>query len=755
MDNQKKTVITAALPYANGSLHLGHMVEYIQADIYVRALKLTGQEVLFVCADDTHGAPIQIKALDLGITPEELIAMFGEEHKKDFADFGVAFDNYYTTNSPENKTLSEAFFSRLKEKDLIYTKEVEQLFDEEAGRFLPDRFIKGKCPKCGAMDQYGDVCEVCSSIYGPTDLVEPYSTLTRSTPVLRKSTHYFFTLSSLSDDLSTWIDGHPNLQEEVKNFVRNWIKEGLVDWCISRDEPYFGFEIPGSLVETGAKKYFYVWLDAPIGYISATQKYCQDHNQDWEDYWKKGDVIHFIGKDIVYFHLLFWPAMLKQMDYQLPSRVHVHGMLTVDGKKMSKSRGTFIMARKYLDHLDPELLRFYYASHLGNGIVDLNLDLDQFKEKINNELIGNVANLCNRTLSFITKNYDGVVCDLDVAVVKKEIDEMQELFDKVGVAYRTVNLREVVQGFLAVSAIGNKYFQENEPWKLIKEGDNESGISGKDQAHHIVSFCAAIIQNLSVLIQPIMPQFSLKLQKQLGVPLLLWKDLGFVTDDIVVGEVEPLVKKLEDEHKGLIVSGVVANGGGSVKKETNQRSTNGKRAKTGSSQPSCASEEGSGSTNGNDVDSTFPLLLKVGKILSVEDHPNADKLFVEKVDFGDETRTIISGIKEHYQKEDLVGKKVVVVVNLKHAKLRGVMSEGMILMTEHDGKIVVIEAPDVGLGTIVTVDPSIQAASLVSFEQIGKVLFVVKDGKILVEGKTLKAGDEEITVHVPDGAKVC
>jgi methionyl-tRNA synthetase len=711
-----KIVVTSALPYANGSLHLGHILEYIQTDTYVRALRLMGKGVVFVCADDTHGAPIQIKAMDLGITPEELIAKSAVEHKKDIADFGIAFDEFYTTNSPENKAFSEEFFSTLKEKGLIYTKEIEQHFDEKAGRFLPDRFIKGKCPKCGAMDQYGDVCEVCNSTYDPTDLVEPYSTLTRSTPILRKSTHYFFKLSGLSDELLQWLDEHKDLQEEVKNFVRNWIKEGLIDWCISRDEPYFGFEIPGSFEETSAKKYFYVWLDAPIGYISSTKKYCDQNGLNWEDYWKTGRVVHFIGKDIVYFHLLFWPAMLKHVGYQLPSKIQVHGFLTVNGQKMSKSRGTFIMARKYLDILDPELLRYYYASHLGNNVVDLDFDLDQFKEKINNELIANVANLCNRTLSFIAKNYDGVVSDLDISHTQKEIQRIEGKFETVKKAYEEVRLKDAVSGILEISAIGNKYFQENEPWRVIKEGDVH-GVSGKDRAHHVVSFCAAIIQNISVLIQPIMPQFSLKLQKQLGIPALQWKDLGFVTDDIVVDVVVPLIKKLEDEHKALIV----------VKQEKK--------------------EEQKGSV--------FPLLLKVGKIVSIDDHPDADKLFVEKVDFAGEVRTIISGIKKWYKKEDLVGKHVLAVVNLKHAKLRGVVSEGMLLMTEHQDDIVVIEAPNVAVGTVVTIDPSIKPVPLVSFDQVGKVGFSVKGGKIFVDGKVLKAGDVEISVSAPDGSKVC
>ncbi len=711
-DFPKKTVITAALPYANGSIHLGHMVEYIQADIYVRAQKIMEKDVLFVCADDTHGAPIQIKAMSLSITPEELIVKVEKEHKKDFKDFGIAFDNYYTTNSPENKEFSEEFFAKLKKAGLIYTKDVKQMYDAQAQQFLPDRFIRGKCPKCGAIDQYGDVCEVCGSTYCPTDLLEPYSVLTRSKPVMRKSTHYFFKLSSLSNDLLQWIDTHHGLQEEIKNFVRNWIKAGLIDWCISRDEPYFGFEIPESEKETGAKKYFYVWLDAPIGYISATKNYCDAHGTSWEEYWKQGSICHFIGKDIVYFHLLFWPAMLKFAGYQLPSQIHVHGFLTVNKEKMSKSRGTFITARQYLDCLPAELLRFYYATHLGLHVEDLDFDLAQFKEKVNNELIGNLANFCNRTLSFIKKNFDGVVIDIDASLVNAEIDELEKHFAFITAAYEHVNLKDAVKCILEISSFGNKYFQENEPWKLIKEN--------KDATHHIVSFCAAIIQNLSILVQPIMPQFSLALQQQLGIPELKWKDLGFATDDIIVGNVQPLITKLEDEHRKLLVHGIY--------------------------RP--VSHEGNN-------DPSFPLLLKVGRIISVEDHPNADKLFIEKIDFGSEVRTVVSGIKKWFAIKELVGKHVIVVVNMKHAKFRGVKSEGMLLVAEHDDTLVLIEAPESDVGTVVTINPSIQAVPVVSFDHVEKIPFVVKGHKIFVNDCVLKAGNKEIIIHAPDGARIC
>ncbi len=404
---KKLFLVTSALPYANGSLHLGHMVEYVQTDVFVRFLKLSGVSVAYVCADDTHGAPIEIAATKKGLTPEELIGRYYEEHKKDFADFEICFDLFYTTHSDENKRYSDLFFNTLREKGFILERMVEQTYCPKDKRFLPDRFVKGKCPKCKAPNQYGDHCEKCSFVYKPIDLIESFCVLCGTAPTRKMSIHYFFKLSSFSDRLKDWLNSNANLQPEIRNFVMSWIDSGLEDWDITRDGPYFGFKIPGEL-----SKYYYVWLDAPIGYISASDKFAQDTmKKDASVFWKAGDseVIHFIGKDIIYFHLLFWPALLMGMGYNLPSDIVVHGHLTINGDKMSKSRGNFVTARDYLEKYDPELLRFYYASNLSKTVSDINLDFRDFQNKINSELVSNICNLIYRTLNFINNNFDSKI----------------------------------------------------------------------------------------------------------------------------------------------------------------------------------------------------------------------------------------------------------------------------------------------------------------------------------------------------------
>lgn len=538
--SQPRILITAALPYANGPLHLGHMVEYIQADIYARAMKLFGKKAVFICADDTHGAPIEIKAASLGIKPEELIAKYYKEHTKDFADFEIAFDSYYTTNSPENKEYSDFIFTKLKEAGYIYKKKMDVIYCDNCRRFLPDRYVRGICPRCKAPEQYGDVCEKCSSTHKTTDLINPKCATCGKKPVTKQSEHYFFKLSVFGEKLRHYFKS-ADLQPETVNFVTNWLSE-LQDWCISRDSPYFGFKIPNE-----DDKYYYVWLDAPIGYIASTANYCKKSGENVKDYWNNPDtkIIHFIGKDIVYFHFLFWPAMLMTAGFQLPSKIVVHGFLTVNKEKMSKSRGTFITARDYLNHLNPEYLRFYYAAHLSQTLADIDLDMQQFKERINQELIANIANFCYRTLSFVKKNFSGEVRKFNKKNVADEISSLSRLFDGVCNSYENTDFKSAVKGILEAGSIGNKYFQENEPWKLMRENTNK--------AHEVVSFCVAIIKNLSILIQPIMPQFSAVLQKQLGLKNLVWKDLGFDTINYKIDYVKPIVNKLEDEHEKLIV----------------------------------------------------------------------------------------------------------------------------------------------------------------------------------------------------------
>lgn len=519
---KQKILITAALPYANASIHLGHLIEYIEADVITRFLRLTKKDAIYICASDTHGTPIEVNAAKLGIKPEEMVKKFNEEHKKDFADFLIQFDNYYTTHSPENKELSEFFFTTLNKKGFITKKALEVMYCPHCDRALPDRYVRGTCPNCGAADQYGDVCEACGIALKGIDLLNPRCSICGKQPKHKDSEHYFFRLNAFSDKLRAWLETNKNLQSEIKNHIREWLNKGLEDWCISRDGPYFGFLIPGE-----TNKYFYVWLDAPIGYISSTQNF----TKKWDTYWKgkNSRVIHFIGKDIIYFHFLFWPAMLMGVGFNLPSDIVVHGFLTVNGTKMSKSRGTFFTARDFLKLYNPEYLRFYYALHLSKKLVDVDLDFEDFKATINNKLVANVANFCYRVLSFIEKNYGGKVNTISssplVAEAQHQVEHIQKMFEE-------YNLKEALNGILALSDKGNAYFQNAAPWK------------SKDTARGEVGLAANIIRTISILISPILPRFAADIQKQLGEKNLMWDDITF-NKKITVKKAAILFTKIE------------------------------------------------------------------------------------------------------------------------------------------------------------------------------------------------------------------
>ncbi|MBI4149909.1 methionine--tRNA ligase [Candidatus Woesearchaeota archaeon] len=687
-----KIVVTAALPYANGPIHLGHMVEYIQADIYSRFLKLAGKEVIYCCADDTHGTPIEINAMKEGIAPEQLIDRYHREHQQDFSDFLVAFDNFYSTNSPENKKYAEYFFKKLQEAGLLYQKDVELTYCEKCSRFLPDRYVKGRCPKCKTDDQYGDVCEKCNATYTTTDLVDPYCTICGTTPVRKLSRHYFFKLSACSDALKNWISNHPKLQKEVKHYVLNWVNEGLKDWCISRDGPYFGFRIPGE-----DDKYFYVWLDAPIGYIASTTNYTARHKQDIDDYWKRGSVIHFIGKDIIYFHLLFWPAELMVTGFTLPENIIVHGHLTVNGEKMSKSRGTFITAREYLKLLPPEYLRFYYAANLSHTMSDIDLNFDDFRNKVNNELVADLANFTYRTLSFVNKNFDSRVTSFSPKFAEKLGQGLPRLFQAIRAAYEDVNFREAVKLILEASSLGNKVFQENEPWKLVK--------TDKAKAQEVVSFCASLIKDLSIAVAPILPNFSTQVQQQITVRDLSWKDVGVPLKDHTIGEAKIVLRKLEGEID---------------------------RLKPGPS---------------GEADPFAKVDLRVGKILEVKKHPDAEKLFVEVVDLGKlGKRIIVSGLAQYYHPDELVGKHVVIVANLQPAKLRGVERQGMLLAGEDAaGNVGVLEAPQSDSGSQVYVEGILsKPLPQIIIKEFEQVHINIESNVAVYKGKSLKTEFEEI-----------
>ncbi|MBI3027119.1 methionine--tRNA ligase [Candidatus Woesearchaeota archaeon] len=686
---KNRILVTSALPYSNGPIHLGHLVEYIQTDIFVRFLRLIGEDVLFVCADDTHGAPIEIKAAELGISPEEMISKVYNEHVQDFKDFLISFDNYYTTNSPENKHYSDLIFARLKEKGFIYTKDIEVTYCGHCKRTLPDRYVKGKCPKCNAPDQYGDVCESCNAAYKTIDLIEPYCAICKNKPVRKISKHYFFKLSKFSNKLESWLTKNKNLQPEIKNFVFNWIKNGLEDWNISRDGPYFGFKIPGE-----EDKYYYVWLDAPIGYIASTDNYCKNHGLNTEDYWNSKDsrIYHFIGKDIIYFHFLFWPAMLLGSDFQLPYDIPVHGFLTVNGEKMSKSRGTFFTAREFLQKRNPEHLRFYYASLISKTMSDIDLNFNEFGNKINNELVANISNFCYRVLNFLNKNFDGNIKDIDTN--KELINEVKQKAKDIEKNYHELNFNEALKGILHISSLGNKYFQDNEPWKLINDD--------REKVHKILGLCVNIAKNLSILIEPILPNVSSNLQKQLDVSNLKWQDINFELKNHKVGRDEILVRKIEEKPE-----------------------------------------------------QKFQLNLKVAKILDVRGHPNADKLYILDIDLGAEKRQLVAGLKGHYTPEELKNKKIVVLTNLKYAKLRGVESQGMLLAGDDGSNVGVLTADESNPGDKAYFEGYQYSNKEISFEDFLKTKMEVKNKKVYFENKELKTDKETIMAEkVNDGAKV-
>lgn len=689
----KRILVTAALPYANGPIHVGHLLEYISTDIFVRALKLFSEDAIYICASDMHGTPIEVAAMKKGVPPTQLINDYHREHFEDFKSFYINFDSFYSTDSPENKKFSDLFFAKFKEKGLIYQKVVEQIFCEKCRRFLPDRYVKGKCPKCNASDQYGDVCESCKATYTTTELVDPYCVICGSRPVRKESRQYFFKLSACSKKLEKWLKGSKNLQPEIKNYVLNWIKEGLKDWCVSRDGPYFGFKILGEV-----DKYYYVWLDAPIGYIASTENYCKKTRLDvLRDYWqsKTAKIIHFIGKDIIYFHYLFWPAMLMEAGFNLPDDIIVHGMVTVNGEKMSKSRGNFFTARDFLNYLEPEHLRFYYASHLNKKILsDVDINFREFMDEINNKLVANLSNFCFRVLTFIQNQNNSIIKDVDDdKKLKAEVKKKVRLIEKY---YREFNLKEVVKEILLIGDIGNRYFQKKEPWK---EKDRK-------KVDKTLGLCLNIVRIIGTLISPVMPMFAASLQKQINVRLL-WKDIGFGLKNHKIGKPVMLVKKIEEKNLPVI---------------------------------------------GGD----FPLNLVVAKIIEVREHPDADKLYILKLDIGEkQPLQIIAGIRKSYKPSELQNRHIVIVSNLNPAKLRGYDSYGMLLVGKLNDHIRLLEAPNCRAGDRIFVDGMKSSKKIISLEEFEQLQLRVRNNKVYYKDKELKTPKGVVFVAIADGAQVC
>ncbi len=637
-----------------------------------------------------HGTPVEVNAKKAGKDPETFANEFWQEHQKDFASYEIVFDNYYKTHSPENKELAEYFYSTLKKKKLIYRKKIDAIYCPQCKRYLPDRYVKGACPHCQASDQYGDICEKCSSVLKGTDLVNPYCSLCRTLPIKKESEHYFFALSKLSSKLQTWMnDPKSKLQPEVKNWLQEWMNKGLEDWCISRDAPYFGFEIPNSKKETGEVKYFYVWLDAPIGYISSTKNYCDRFQQKWKDYWYKGHIQHFIGKDIAYFHFLFWPAMLLAVGIPLP-KLTVHGFITVNGQKMSKSRGTFFTAKDFLKLYPAEALRFFYANHLDRKVIDVDLNFNDFQALNNNVLVGSLGNFCYRVLTFAQKNY-GAVSKVKSEkelndVVKKSIALTQQY-------YAEQDFRAAIKEIIALADVGNAYFQKAEPWKNKDDPATQEA----------VAWCVNLARTLAVISNPVLPVFSRKVYHIFGNEELTWNDAG-KTWKGKLSPVEMLVQKIETLPPT----------------------------------------------------ETFLLHLTVGQILEVKDHPNADSLYLLTVNLGNlGKRPVVAGIKKYFTKESLLHKKAVFCANMKLAKIRGELSQAMILVADDGKNVSLLEVSKTNVGENVQFGDLTNSTSEVTYEEFKKLTLLVKNGAVTFEGRTLKTRVEEIRVKgVQQGAKI-
>ncbi len=699
----RKILVTSALPYANGSIHLGHLVEYIQTDIWVRFQKMRGNSCHYVCADDTHGTPIMLRAEKEGVSPEQLIARVWQEHYDDFAAFHVEFDNYGSTNSAETRGYSEEIYRRLQAADLIEVRSIEQFYDPVKSMFLPDRFIKGECPKCHAKDQYGDNCEVCGAAYAPTDLIEPFSAVSGAKPELRNSDHYFFKLSDerCKDEIKKWIDEeskeantvwsdspvnnlkpHRSLQLEAQNKMREWIEGDLHDWDISRDAPYFGFKIPGT-----DDKYFYVWLDAPVGYMGSFQQLCAKAGLNFDEYWNKDsttELYHFIGKDILYFHALFWPAMLINAGFRTPSSIFAHGYLTVNGEKMSKSRGTFITAKSYADHVgNTEYLRYYYAAKLNGTMEDLDLNLDDFVARVNSDLVGKYVNIASRTAGFISKKFDGIVATHDQITESRGAHEMGLFFasrESIAEAYENRDFSKVVREIMKLADRANEYVNDSAPWLLAKQDGQEAKL------HEVCTVSLNLFFLLTLYLKPILPKLAAQVESFLNIEPLTWADAGLILDG-KINDYSHLMTRLDPK---LLEAMVAAN------KESLQATPASHSQQHHAEQQVNASKAPEIAPTIS-IDEFNKVDLRVARIANAEHVEGAAKLLKLTLDIGEATpRTVFAGIKSAYDPEKLVGRLTVMVANLAPRKMKFGMSEGMVLAASGDEPGLFILSPDSG-----------------------------------------------------------
>lgn len=661
-------LVTCALPYANGSIHLGHMLEHIQADIWVRYQRMRGHQVHFICADDAHGTPIMLKAQQMGITPEEMIAAVSKEHQTDFAGFNISFDNYHSTHSDENRELAELIYGRLKDGGFIKGRTITQLFDPEKSMFLPDRFVKGTCPKCKSPEQYGDNCDSCGATYSPTELIDPKSAVSGATPVMKDSEHFFFDLPQFETWLAGWVRGSGAIQEEMANKMQEWFESGLQQWDITRDAPYFGFEIPGA-----PGKYFYVWLDAPIGYMASFKNLCNKRGDiDFDSYWKadsEAELYHFIGKDIAYFHCLFWPSMLEGAGFRKPTKVNVHGYVTVNGAKMSKSKGTFIKASTYLNHLDPECLRYYYAAKLNSRIDDLDLNLDDFVARVNADVVNKLVNLASRNAGFIAKRFDG---KLAATCAEPELyAEFANASASISEAYEAREFSRAIREIMALADKANRYVDEKAPWVLAKQ----EGADAELQA--VCSVGINLFRVLMAYLKPVMPLLAERAELFLG-ETLTWDGVALPLTNHQLTPFKALFSRIEPAKIEAMIE---------------------------ASKEDLAKEQAPKVTGPLADDPISPTIsyedfakldLRVALIKKAEAVPEADKLLKLQLDLGGETRQVFAGIKSAYNPEDLEGKLTVMVANLAPRKMRFGMSEGMVLAAGPGGKDLWILEPQEG-----------------------------------------------------------
>ncbi|MCK4888248.1 MAG: methionine--tRNA ligase [Planctomycetes bacterium] len=662
----RKIVVTSALPYSNGPIHIGHLVEYLQTDIWVRFQKICGNQCFYFCADDTHGTPIMISARDKNIEPEKLIDQVHKEHKADFDNFFIEFDNYYSTHSPENKQFSQEIYKRLKQAGSIVKKNIEQTYCENCNMFLPDRFVRGICPKCKADDQYGDSCDKCGGTYHPTDLIESHCSVCGNTPSLKKSDHLFFKLADYTPQLKELIaSGYT--QQSMSNKLKEWFDSGLKDWDISRDGPYFGFEIPGE-----ENKFFYVWLDAPIGYMASVKNYCDNNGLDFEKLWNSDEyeLYHFIGKDIMYFHALFFPAMLIGSGYKTADKLFVHGFLTVNGEKMSKSKGTFIKASTYLNHLNPEYLRYYYASKLTGGVEDLDLSVEDFINKTNSNLVGKFANLASRSGPMLKKKLDGKTGALNQAG-KKLIEKLASAKEEIIKDYENLNYASAVRLIVSLADDANKYIEENEPWKTVKE----------DLEKTRTTLTAAInaVKILTIYLKPILPEYAGKVEEFLNVEPLTFDDVEKTLENHTINKFKRLINRVEREQVDAMIE------------ESKQDQA--QQPPTKEEKPQLPIEPIAQECT---IDDFIKADLRIAKVIEVGPVEGADKLLALKLDIGGIEKNVFAGIAKAYKPEELIGKLVVCVANLKPRKMKFGISEGMILAAGPGGKDIFMLSVDQG-----------------------------------------------------------